>query len=279
MGDPLAFQLPGKLNRPKMGKRLIRTPCAFTPVLFGQRKTEKICFFGYLYFISGAVGKSGCILAGGIVVHQYLIPILLAFQRFFRHQHQFPEGMPACVNDLCHFTSAPSYLLAETACAPVLAFFSFTGDTKAHVSGVSQYCQQYGGDTNDNAGQSPFFHRTHLFLNFVISKAEMESVVSFKSVLCHIQNLKLQFSLFFPEWIEFFSISPISARYAIIQIVFFGESYNKRLISAGKAFRKGRIFNMPPIYLDNASTAYPKALPVADTVRDYILNTKCNVNG
>ena len=112
-----------------------------------------------------------------------------------------------------------------------------------------------------------FFTEPTFFLNFVISKAEMESVVSFKSVLCHIPNLKLQFSLFFPEWIEFFSISLISARYAIIQIVFFGESYNKRLISVGKAFRKGRIFNMPPIYLDNASTAYPKALPVADTVR------------
>jgi hypothetical protein len=124
-----------------------------------------------------------------------------------------------------------------------------------------------------------FFTEPTFFLNFVISKAEMESVVSFKSVLCHIPNLKLQFSLFFPEWIEFFSISLISARYAIIQIVFFGESYNKRLILAGRLFRKGRIFNMPPIYLDNASTAYPKALPVADTVRDYILNTKCNVNG
>ncbi|MDD3192913.1 MAG: aminotransferase class V-fold PLP-dependent enzyme [Oscillospiraceae bacterium] len=34
---------------------------------------------------------------------------------------------------------------------------------------------------------------------------------------------------------------------------------------------------MPPIYLDNASTAYPKAPPVADAVRDYILNTGCNV--
>jgi len=114
---------------------------------------------------------------------------------------------------LCHFTSDPSYLLAETTCAPVLAFFSFTGDTKARVSGVSQYCQQYGGDTNDNAGQSPFFFtEPTFFLNFVISKAEMESVVSFKSVLCHIPNLKLQFSLFFPEWIEFFSISLISAR-------------------------------------------------------------------
>ena len=203
----------GQTESPKMGKRLIRTPCAFTPVLFGQRKTEKICFFGYLYFISGAVGKSGYILTGGIVVHQYLIPILPAFQRFFRHQHQFPEGTPACVNDLCHFTSDPSYLLAETTCAPVLAFFSFTGDTKARVSGVSQYCQQYGGDTNDNAGQSPFFFtEPTFFLHFVISKAEMESVVSFKSVLCHIPNLKLQFSLFFPEWIEFFSISLISAR-------------------------------------------------------------------
>lgn len=81
-----------------------------------------------------------------------------------------------------------------------------------------------------------FFTEPTFFLNFVISKAEMESVVSFKSVLCHIQNLKLQFSLFFPEWIEFFSISLISAKYAIIQIVFLGESYNKRLISAGKAF-------------------------------------------
>ena len=46
-----------------------------------------------------------------------------------------------------------------------------------------------------------------------------------------------------------------------------------------KIISKREDFNMPPIYLDNASTAYPKALPVADTVRDYILNTKCNVNG
>ncbi len=34
---------------------------------------------------------------------------------------------------------------------------------------------------------------------------------------------------------------------------------------------------MQAIYLDNASTAYPKAPPVADAVRDYILNTGCNI--
>lgn len=156
----------GQTESPKMGKRLIRTPCAFIPVLFGQRKTEKICFFGYLYFISGAVGKSGYILTGGIVVHQYLIPILPAFQRFFRHQHQFPEGTPACVNDLCHFTSDPSYLLAETTCAPVLAFSLSQAIQKPVFPGFPNTVNNTAATPMITPAKVHFFHRTHLFPPF-----------------------------------------------------------------------------------------------------------------